>query len=176
MFVGIRAMDVPQRLTHGEVEMPESIAGQIARLRTLSTDELRQRYEEVYDMPARSRNKQWLFRRVAWGLQARIFGGLSPAAQARLEELAPTAELALQTPRSFLKECKVPLPSRPHPALRPGTALIKSYRGERHVVTMRDDGQLEWNGRIFRSLSGVANAISGSHVSGPEFFGLRTKK
>jgi hypothetical protein len=30
----------------------------------------------------------------------------------------------------------------------------------------------EWNGRIFRSLSAVARAITGVNWSGPRFFGL----
>ena len=34
-------------------------------------------------------------------------------------------------------------------------------------------GGFEYQGRPYRSLSGVATALTGSHLNGPAFFGLR---
>ena len=151
-----------------------SVAAQIARFENMTTDELRGQYEDIYGERARSRNRRWLFRRVAWGYQAKIYGGLSERAKHRIEELAPTAEMALRTPRTFTRgPGAVHIPASSHPILKPGCALIRNYRGERHVVIVRDDGKFEWRDRVFRSLSALANAITGSHVSGPAFFNLK---
>ncbi len=54
--------------------------------------------------PARSRHRQWLFKRLAWRVQEIAFGGLSERTKKRLEELMPTAELALRVPKGFLEE------------------------------------------------------------------------
>ncbi len=153
-----------------------SIAAQIAKLQAMTVGQLREEYERVFSEEARSRNKTWLWRRIAWRLQELEYGGLSDLAKHRLEELMPDAELALRVPRTFPRDTDtVSVVARRHPVLKPGSALIRNYRDERHVVIARDDGQFEWRDRVFRSLSAVANAITGSHVSGPAFFNLKQK-
>ena len=57
-----------------------------------------------------------------------------------------------------------------------GTVLVRAFRGEEIRVTVLDRGFFEWNGGTFRSLSAVAKAITGSHCSGPAFFGLTRKR
>ena len=42
----------------------------------------------------RSRNKQWLIKRLAWKLQAREYGGLSESALRRAMEIADTCDLS----------------------------------------------------------------------------------
>jgi hypothetical protein len=45
--------------------------------------------------------------------------------------------------------------------------------GEReHLVTVTAEGLFEYQGRTFKSLTAVARAITGTHWSGPLFFGL----
>ena len=55
--------------------------------------------------------------------------------------------------------------------LEPGTVLARPYRGKTIVVTVREDG-FEYDGRLFRSLTAVAMAITGAHWSGTHFFRL----
>ena len=62
--------------------------------------------------------------------------------------------------------------SEAHPA--PGTILTREYRGEVHQVTALDRG-FEYRGRVFRSLSGIAKAITGTQWNGYLFFGLRKR-
>ncbi len=52
-----------------------------------------------------------------------------------------------------------------------GSVLEREYGGVIHRVTVMDDG-VEYGGRRFRSLSAVAREITGTHWSGPRFFGL----
>jgi hypothetical protein len=42
-----------------------------------------------------------------------------------------------------------------------------------HHVKVLDDGRFEYLTRTYKSLSGVAKAITGTAWSGPAFFGLR---
>ena len=55
---------------------------------------------------------------------------------------------------------------------KPGTRLIREWRGVTHAVLVHADGY-EWQGERHRSLSLIARAITGAHWSGPRFFGLR---
>ncbi|MBF0311688.1 MAG: DUF2924 domain-containing protein [Magnetococcales bacterium] len=64
-------------------------------------------------------------------------------------------------------------PAKPEVATpAPGARLIREWQGVEYVVTVLDDG-FEYQGRKFKSLSSVAKAITGTHWSGPLFFGLR---
>jgi hypothetical protein len=58
--------------------------------------------------------------------------------------------------------------------LKPGTVLVREYRGERHTVTVVPDGFV-WQGTTYGSLSIIARAITGTAWNGPRFFGLRTQ-
>jgi hypothetical protein len=97
---------------------------------------------------------------LAYRIQEQTYGGLSPATRRRLSELArkfkanPNAELS-GVPRT-----------------KPGTRLIRDWRGQSHRVTVLDNGY-EYAGKRYSSLSQVARLITGTRWSGPLFFGLR---
>jgi Protein of unknown function (DUF2924) len=55
--------------------------------------------------------------------------------------------------------------------LRPGTTLVRQWRGHAHTVLVGEDG-FEYEGRHYRSLTVIAERITGAHWSGPRFFGL----
>ena len=50
--------------------MPADIDGQIAALPKLSLDRLRLRYAKLFGKETQIRNKSWLIKRIAWGIQA----------------------------------------------------------------------------------------------------------
>ena len=52
-----------------------------------------------------------------------------------------------------------------------GSRLIREWNGRRHVVDVLPDGYL-WNGKTWRSLSAIAQEITGTKWSGPRFFGV----
>ena len=54
----------------------------------------------------------------------------------------------------------------------PGTRLLREWGGATHEVTVTDQGYV-YRGTIYRSLSGVAEFITGTRWSGPKFFGLK---
>ncbi len=57
------------------------------------------------------------------------------------------------------------------PIYKPGTRLIREWQGVTHEVTIEEKGFV-WNGIRYRSLSRIAQEITGTKWSGPRFFGL----
>ena len=49
--------------------------------------------------------------------------------------------------------------------------LIREWQGVTHVVTVQPDG-FDYDGQRYKSLSKVANTITGKHWNGFAFFGL----
>ncbi|MFO0836119.1 MAG: DUF2924 domain-containing protein [Phycisphaerales bacterium] len=150
---------------------------EIDRLKSMTVSELRVRYAEAFGEPARSGNRQWLFRRVAWRIQANAYGGLSERAIARAKELARDADIRFRPPPGEaapppLTRTVVPRDARIPP---PGSVLKKTFKGSEHTVVVRDNG-FEHEGRVYRSLTVVAHAISGSHWNGLLFFGLAARE
>ncbi len=59
--------------------------------------------------------------------------------------------------------------------LKPGTRLIKVIRDKKYIVTVKNDGLFDYDGKIYSSLSQVAFAITGTRWNGWAFFGLKNK-
>jgi len=138
-------------------------ADAIARLSALTIFELRGEWRRHNGMPPPMRlSRDLLLRGIAYKLQERASGGLSKVTIRKLEKVAAERSGSGAAP---------PVPPI---ALKPGTRLVREWRGVTHSVLVLDDG-VEWRGRRFRSLSEVAREITGAHWSGPRFFGLRRR-
>src|SRR5271163_341122 len=77
----------------------------IAALETLPQQKvaaLKQRYQELFGEESRSSNKQFLFRRIAWRLQANVEGDLSERARRRAAEIADDRDLRVRAPKEFV--------------------------------------------------------------------------
>jgi hypothetical protein len=59
--------------------------------------------------------------------------------------------------------------------LRLGARLIRTWKGTTHEITVVERG-FAYRGRRYRSLTEIAQAITGAHWSGPRFFGLKTAR
>ena len=55
--------------------------------------------------------------------------------------------------------------------LKTGASLVRRWRGHTHTVLVGEDG-FEYDGQRYRSLTVIAERITGAHWSGPRFFGL----
>jgi len=75
---------------------------QIEKLRTASVGEMRAKYFELFGQCSRSNHKQFLFRRVAWRLQALAYGELSEQARQRAVALARDVELRIKAPQHLV--------------------------------------------------------------------------
>ena len=150
---------------------------EIESLRRLKTKELKVRYRELFQEDARSSNQQYLFRRIAWRLQALAEGDLSERARERAAELADDIELRLRAPVGFWKELEPIECANQRDARLPaiGTILKRDYQGATTSVTVAQDG-FEYNGRTYRSLSAVAQQVTGTRWNGFSFFGLKSSE
>src|SRR2546430_12655575 len=79
--------------------MQMSVGKEVAALGRLATKQLRERYGQVFGEDARTKNRAWLLKRIAWRLQARAEGDLSLRARQRAVELANDADLRLSPPK-----------------------------------------------------------------------------
>lgn len=155
---------------NGELKGSESMYTEVLRLRGLTVGELRDRYTEVFGEAPRSRNKDYLWKRIAYRLQELREGGISERAARRAEELARDADLRMSPPKH------APLPTRPiksrdHRLPPAGTLLTRAFGRKEHRVRILEDG-FEYEGNTFPSLSAVAREITGTRWNGFLFFGL----
>lgn len=163
--------------------MALNIEQELATLRQMSPKELQERYAAVFGEEPRSRNKVWLVKRIVWRLQALVEGDLSERARRRAMELADDADLRTTAPRNwkpatttggqtattavaFTADDRLPMP---------GGVLNREYRGRMIQVDVLPNG-FRFDGQVYRSLSAVAKAVTGSHWNGYHFFGLRQEE
>ena len=158
--------------------MPLNIEKEVAAMKRMTVNELREKFAIVFGEPTNGRNKAWLIKRIAWRIQANAEGGLSERARQRARELANEADLRLMPPRGHefqtarntgqdRAESDVldqRLPS-------PGTLLTREYKGRTLQVEVLGDG-FAFEGERFKSLSAVASAVTGTRWNGFLFFGL----
>lgn len=165
----------------GKLGATMNVAKELAALERMTPAQLREKFLEVTGEAARSNNKDWLRKRIAWRIQANIEGDLSERARRRAEELANDADLRLKAPATLKlvvepeptpRQFRTSLPKKSNSQLPPvGTVLTRDYRGEKVKVTVRANG-IEYAGELYPTLSAVAKAITGTHTSGFLFFKL----
>jgi len=150
----------------------DGVLRQIADLRELPIDTLRDRWRELLDTePPRGYRRDALIRRIAYRIQEIAYGGVSDATRARLREhLEEIGEDGVPS-----KDARTARRGRSDGMPIAGTALVREWKGERHEVTVLAGG-VEYRGRPYRSLSAVAREITGTRWNGPLFFGLRQRK
>jgi hypothetical protein len=133
--------------------------GEIAGLVVRSTQELRRAWRTLHHTgPPLGLSRDLIIRGLADKLQQRARGGPSRALQRRLQILAAAFQKGA---RSF----------DPGIVLKTGATLVRQWRGHTHTVLVREDG-FEYQAQRYRSLTVIAEQITGAHWSGPRFFGL----
>ena len=76
----------------------DSFIREAIAIRKLSIEEIRARYLELFGEETKSRNKDYLFKRIAYRLQERKHGGLTAETRARAEALADQAPMRRRLP------------------------------------------------------------------------------
>jgi hypothetical protein len=158
--------------------MHVNVAQELAALEAMMVIELRAKYAQVFGEETRVGNKAWLVKRIIWRLQALAEGDLSERARRKAAELAQDADLRLSPPRVG-KDSSVVVVRRnvkanhcdpkDHYLPLPGTILTRWYKGQTLKVQVLRHG-FEFDRQVYKSLSAVAKAITGSHTSGFLFF------
>jgi hypothetical protein len=162
--------------------MAPTVITALKALQQLKVAELKKRYHELFGEESKSSNKQYLFRRIAWRLQANNEGDLSERARLRAAEIADDRDLRVRAPKVFLVR---PDPQswsidRIRPAKDgrlpgPGTLLTRRVGDRQIVVKVLTDG-FEYQSRRYRSLSAIAREVTGTRWNGLLFFGLTERR
>lgn len=141
---------------------PPSVVARIAGLPDLSMDEIKALWRELFGNDNPTPNRQFLERRIAYKLQEIEFRKVDPNLlernKRRIKSLMETGKA-----RKLDRDIR----------LMPGTVLTREYQGVEHRVTVAQDGQYEFEGRRYPSLSMIAREITGTRWSGPLFFGVK---
>ncbi|MBL9001779.1 MAG: DUF2924 domain-containing protein [Phycisphaerae bacterium] len=158
---------------------PDDIPATVKALGRLTVPELKQRYAEVFGEPTRTNHKQYLIKRIVWRMQALREGGLSERARRRALELANDAEIRLSAPRPPTTAASGTVRTvaaafdagRPDTFPKPGAVIRREYKGRAIVVRVLPRG-FEYEGEVYRSLTAIAQKVTGAHWNGVSFFRL----
>lgn len=125
----------------------------VNQIETIDRAALIAAWDHVFGLPVpKSVSQTFLRRFLAFDIQARRYGGLPKRFVADLER-----QVGGRTGAS--------------PVLKPGGRLLREWNGVTHEIEVMESGY-RWNRESHTSLSAVARAITGTHWSGPRFFGL----
>ncbi|NLH82488.1 MAG: DUF2924 domain-containing protein [Phyllobacteriaceae bacterium] len=144
-------------------DLRAELPARLAALETMERDDLVAEWRRQFRVPPPDRVRRELLElAVAWKLQEKALGGLKKTVATELRGLAE----ALAT-TGDIRRVKTP-------KLKPGARLVREWGGATHEVSVVDGGYL-WNGEVRKSLSAIAEEITGAHWSGPRFFGLTSR-
>jgi hypothetical protein len=139
-----------------------SVTAQIARLPQLPMAEIKALWQQLFGTDNPTHNRQFLERRIAYKLQEIEFRTVDPQL---LERNKRRIQALVETGKTTKRDREL--------RLLPGTVLTREDRGIEHHVAVAQDGQYEYEGRRYPSLSMIAREITGTRWSGPLFFGLK---
>jgi hypothetical protein len=139
-----------------------SVLVAVNELRRFTTGQLRERYAEVFGEPTNSRNRSYLFRKIAAELQDAGDAVRAPE-EPRDQEPAPVVAPKPPRRRTGARDPRLP---------PPGTILERAHEGGVIRVTVLEDG-FGYKGKTYRSLSAVAREATGTPWNGLVFFRLK---
>ena len=159
--------------------MTQNVAREVAALGRMTVSELRSKHVDAFGEPTRTGNRDYLVKRIAWRLQANAHGDLSEQARRRADELANDADLRTTAPKVRKPEDRPALTRQTSVAFdsdsrlpMAGSNIKRLYKGREIVVRVLPKG-FEHEGEVYRTLSAVAKAITGTHWNGYHFFNLK---
>ncbi|MEN6386033.1 MAG: DUF2924 domain-containing protein [Phycisphaerales bacterium] len=155
------------------------IKDEIASLRKMTVKDLQQKHVELFGEPTRSCNRQWLFRRLAWRVQALVEGDITQRARERARQLTREADLRIRPPHELKMPAAIGLRAVPSTFKipkddrlpMPGAVITRNFKGHFFHVNVLTKG-FEFDGELYKSLSAIAHKITGTHWNGYDFFRL----
>lgn len=180
------AVTTPSKSTRPPRPSGTALHREVGALAHMTPSQLRAKYAEIFGEEPRSGNSVWLRRRIAWRMQCLAEGNLVERAdrlRQRALAMADDADLRVTPPRMPPAQTRTVLgrigPKTPaatnaatNGGLKPGAWLSRVHKGRRIDVLVTEDGDFEFDGRRFKSLTAVARAVTGSRWNGRAWFGL----
>jgi hypothetical protein len=130
-------------------------------LKTLSRTELAGLWQKTFkaDLPSHI-HKSYIIKYLLWQAE---YDGLDSVTQKRIDKMVAQFE---QT-----NEIRLNQVSAPQLCMSAGTKLIREFKGKKHEVIALNKG-FEYRGETYKSLSAIANKITGTRWNGKVFFGV----
>ncbi len=144
--------------------MPRSVLRQVTGLSSQPMPEIKVLWRKLYKTEAPTHNRQFLERRLAYKIQEVEFRRENQALLKRNEQRIAAL---IKTGKMAARYTNAQAPA--------GTLFEREYKGCLHKVFVTADGQYDYNGQAFRSLSVIAREITGTRWSGPAFFGVKAR-
>ena len=152
---------------HGDAPMLDDM---IAGLVDLDTNGLCLRWRNHLGGTPPVHLPRWLLLRIlVYRIQAAAIGGLD---KERLRLLGPPKGQTSDAPDTQPFLARTPA-TREGVKLSAGAMLVREWEGKLERVMVLEKG-FAWKGETYRSLSQIANAMTGTTWNGHRFFGLRT--
>ncbi|MDE2029178.1 MAG: DUF2924 domain-containing protein [Alphaproteobacteria bacterium] len=145
--------------------MNNELLARITALQTTPFPQLKKLWQELYQSELPGSNRQWIVSRLTYRMQELAMEKEIGSLEKRLDALANT-----RLGGNLRKEKRQAIH---RPVV--GTRLFRHYQGAEYQVTVLSDG-FAFDGRKYKSLSRIAQVITGKSWSGPAFFGLMVRK
>jgi len=140
-----------------------SLENELLDLSRLPLKALKKKWAEHCSTPLpKNMSRDFLILRLAWQMQTAAYGHLSSKTRKQLVSLM----------ESLVRLGTVNIDRQVQ--LKPGTRLIREWKSEHHEVTILETS-FAYRGQQYGSLTEIARLITGTHWSGPAFFGLRKR-
>lgn len=142
-----------------------SLQEELATISAMSASQLRTEWMRMFRRDSPDVSADILARAISYHRQERALGSLTAASRRHIKRIAGQLD---ETGAVTFKAARAN-------DLKAGTRLARDWHGKTHHILVLDDGFL-FEERKYRSLSQIANVITGSRWSGPRFFGLIKRK
>jgi hypothetical protein len=133
-----------------------NIIKQVLKLKTMSLNDLRDLWYSLYKHDPISDSKMYMIPQLAYRIQELAYGGLDEATERKIQQAAHDIS------KGKKKAYKALL----------GTKIVKEYKDKLHEIFVVADG-FSYNGRVYSSLSAIAQQITGTKWNGLVFFGVK---
>ncbi len=128
-------------------------------LKILTLKELHIKWQETFKTPApKGYTKLYLIKELTFHLEnKKLSGKLQNQINSLVENYKKTKTVNVKKIKKF--------------DVTIGTKFIRDFKGEKYEVVAVDGG-FKFNDKLYKTLSAVANIITGTHWNGKKFFGV----
>ena len=124
----------------------------------LTNEELKQKAKS-YGLNIENLHRAYIIENIKWYEKYKAF---STQTQKKIERLVAQYE----------RKQKIKIDNKEPVKFIAGTKYIREFQGKKYEVTAISDGYY-YNGKVYKSLSAIANEITGTRWNGKRFFGVK---
>ncbi len=140
-----------------------TIIKQITKLQSMSAQELDKVWRTIFDHEPEVNSRKYIIGKIAYRIQELAYGALETETEDKIKACAKETQR-----KSVALSAKYPKKFRP--AI--GMIIAKKYHDKMHEVMVVNEG-FSYGGNVYKSLSAIANKITGTKWNGLKFFGVK---